>query len=92
MDKAIREFELAVNYDGEYVDARYNLGFLYSRKGMIDEAMIEFAKTIRLSPGSADAHYQLGLLFRSKGLINEAAEEFKIAGEQNPALKQDFLY
>lgn len=92
MDKAIREFELAVNYDGDYVDARYNLGFLYSRKGMIDEAMIEFAETIRLSPGSADAHYQLGLLFRSKGLINEAAEEFKIAGEQNPALKQDFLY
>lgn len=91
-DKAIREFELAVHYDADYVDARYNLGVLYSRKGMVDEAMIEFAKTIRLSPRSADAHYQLGLLFRSKGLLNEAAEEFRIAGEQNPSLKQDFLY
>jgi tetratricopeptide (TPR) repeat protein len=57
----------------------YNIGNVYSAKGLTDEAMEEFQLAVRLTPYFAAAHNNLGNAYAKKGRTDEAIEEYGLA-------------
>lgn len=83
---AEREFERAINLDGDYYPAWYNLGLVRASRGDDLGANRAFAKTIRLKPGHAAALFQMGLVEEKRHHIERAVEYYAKAYRINPSL------
>jgi len=66
------------------MNAHYNLGVLYRKKGLTDKAIEEFKLVIKYKPDYAEAHYGLGVVYSEKGLTDKAIEEYKLAIKYKP--------
>ena len=84
-DKAIQEFQEAIQMDSAYADAYLNLGVAYASIGAEEKAMAALHKAIQFKPGDSESHYNLGLLYSNKGLGYLAIEQYKKALSLNPA-------
>jgi Flp pilus assembly protein TadD len=84
IDKAIKEYKLALRLKSDYPMAHYNLGNAYDKQGLIDEAIEEYREALRLKPDYVKAHYNLGNAYDKQGLIDEAIEEYKEALRLKP--------
>ncbi|HYI11322.1 MAG TPA: tetratricopeptide repeat protein [Thermoanaerobaculia bacterium] len=83
---AEREFERAVNADGRYYPAWYNLGLVRAGRGDEIGARRAFSKTVDLRPGHAPALFQLGLIQEQRKHKDRAIELYAKAYSINPAL------
>ncbi|MDO8738193.1 tetratricopeptide repeat protein, partial [Candidatus Deferrimicrobium sp.] len=83
-DKAIGEFQDAIQIDSGYSDAYLNLGVAYASIGAGEKAMSALQKAIQLNPADAESYYNLGLLYSNKGLGHLAIEQYKKALLLNP--------
>jgi tetratricopeptide (TPR) repeat protein len=83
---AEREFERAINSDGDFYPAWYNLGLVRAARGDSFGAYRALRRTIRLKPGHSAALFQLGLMEEDRGDDEDAVVHYAKAYTINPAL------
>lgn len=83
---AEREFERAVDANGKYYPAWYNLGLVRASHGEDLGARHAFNKTVDLKPGHAAALFQLGLVEEKRHHTDRAVKLYAKAYSINPAL------
>ena len=83
-DKAITEFEAALEIRPQSHKMYYNLGFAYEKKGSLREAVNLYNKALELKPDYVDAHFNLGNIYASKGRLNDAARAYRSVLERDP--------
>lgn len=84
LDKAVGEFQRAIELQPDLADAHYTLGVLYWQRGEFDKAGMELQKTIQVQPNYAEAHYTLGTVYKQQGKLQDAAAELKEAIRLQP--------
>jgi tetratricopeptide (TPR) repeat protein len=83
-DKAISDFNKAIELNPRYADAYNNRGAAYAKKGEYEKAISDYSKAIELNPRYADAYYNRGLAYYGKGEYDKAISDFNKAIELNP--------
>jgi tetratricopeptide (TPR) repeat protein len=85
---AEREFERAVDANGKYFPAWYNLGLVRAAQGDDLGARHAFNRTVDLKPGHAAALFQLGLVEEKRHHTDRAVHLYAKAFTINPALME----
>lgn len=83
---AEREFERAVNADGDFYPGWYNLGLVRASRGDSFGAYRALRRTVSLKPGHSAALFQLGLMEETRGDNEDAVDYYARAFAINPAL------
>ena len=83
-DKAIAEYEKAIDIDQDYAPAYNSLGYAYILKGEYDRAEEAFQDYIRLIPEEANPYDSMADLYTRMGRHDEAIEHYQKAVELNP--------
>ena len=83
---AEREFERAINADGDFYPAWYNLGLVRAARGDGFGAYRALRRTVMLKPGHSAALFQLGLMEEKRGNREEAVHHLAKAYAINPLL------
>ena len=68
----------ALAIDPDHERARYTLGLVYQREGVLDSAAMAFADLLARIP-SAEAHRQLGLVYLRQGALEQATAALREA-------------
>ena len=81
-EKAVLEYEQALNIDNQHEDAWYYLGNVYLELNKFEAAKQAWQHLIKINPNSSRAHFQLGdlyLTFNNRDIFNldSAEQEFK---------------
>jgi len=76
-EKALREFEKAVEMDPGNPEAHIVLGFSLLKQKNVDQALQIFQKAVELNPRSTDAKIGLGSAYRMQGKIDKALKILK---------------
>jgi tetratricopeptide (TPR) repeat protein len=84
-DAAKEAYRAAIELDGSYEEAYFNLGTLEQKEGNDTEAEGLFQRAIQLDPGYLGAHARLGLLLHKRGRHLEAESEFRFCIETDPS-------
>lgn len=84
VDKAIAEFEAALNYGPKRIDCLVMLGHCYAEKGVFDRSIFYLEKALQLE-GLTQEDYlrinkQLGKAYKACGMKEKAWQAFKRAG------------
>jgi tetratricopeptide (TPR) repeat protein len=89
-DKAILEFNQAINLNLDYTDAYISRGIAYFQKREFDKAIENLKQALILQPDDANIYLMRGLIYRIKHDRNSAIADFKKALElaKNPDLRQ----
>jgi tetratricopeptide (TPR) repeat protein len=84
-DKAIAEYNEAIELDPKYADAYFNRGNANFNKGQYDQAIADYTKAIEINPMLADAYANRGLAYaQGKGQFDQAISDFNKAIGINP--------
>ena len=86
LKQAIREFQQAIQYQPDSVEAHNHLGVALARMGDQDGALKEFQRATILEPNDPTAYNNLGGLMAGKGGLEGAINNF----EEAIKLKADF--
>jgi tetratricopeptide (TPR) repeat protein len=78
-DEALREFEIAIQYDPSCWLALHNRGVSRAQQGQADEALQDFNRAIQLNPGHAIAYRNRGELLAAMGRSDEAVADYSRA-------------
>ena len=70
-DRAIAEYDQAIQIDPLYVFARINRGDAYFEKKEYDRALMDYKETIRINPNHASALQKLALIEQAKGAVQQ---------------------
>jgi Flp pilus assembly protein TadD len=82
--EAERQWNLALDYKPDDVEAMWNLGFARLEEKRYDEAGRFLQKAIELKPGYATAHVYLARTYAAQGKPDSAETEFRRALEIHP--------
>jgi len=83
-DKAIEQFQIALQLN-PYLEKGYiNLGISYIDRQLLDKAIDSFQTALRLRSDNADTHYNLGIAYFHKGELDNAIAHFEIALKLKP--------
>lgn len=83
-DKAIAEYEKAIDIDKDFAPPYNSLGYAYIQKGEYDNAEEAFKNYIRLIPEEANPYDSMADLYTRMGRHEEATEHYQKAAELNP--------
>ena len=83
-ERAIEDFNRALEINPRYALAYNNRGAAYAKKGDLDRAISDFNRAIEINPGYADAYVNRGLAYYNKGDLDRAIFDFNRALEINP--------
>ncbi len=75
LDKALEEYEKAVQLNPGNTRAYTNAGAIHLRREEYDRAIQQFKKVIELSQWDTKAHYNLGYAYLKKGEVEKAQKE-----------------
>jgi tetratricopeptide (TPR) repeat protein len=75
LDKALEEYDKAVQLDPGLIKAHTNAGAIYLQREEYDRAIEQFQKVIQRSQWDTKAHYNLGFAYLKKGEVDKAQEE-----------------
>ena len=75
-ERAITDFDKAIDLKPTYAPAYYNRGAVYRKKGDFERAIADFDKAIDLKPTYAPAYYNRGAVYRKKGDFERAIADF----------------
>ena len=84
VDKALEDFQSAVEINPNYLEAHSNLGLALLQEGQMDEAVAHFKKASEIAPNSLTTHYNLGVALLKNGELDEAVAQYRKALEINP--------
>ena len=62
-DESIAAYNRVIEIDPAYIDAYFNLGVSYGKKGLLDNEILQYRKVLDLNPNSAEAHFNLGIAY-----------------------------
>ncbi|MBP7605021.1 MAG: fused MFS/spermidine synthase [Spirochaetes bacterium] len=82
-DEAMTNLEMAVDAGAPF-EAHYHLGWIYLRKGNLEEAARQFAAGLRVNPDAAELHYALGMTRKFQYRLADARRSFIRAEELTP--------
>ncbi len=86
LDRAIAEYQKALEINPKNVHAQQRLGFLlYHVKRQFKEGLAHTAEALRLDPGDGCAHYDLGMALRHQGQLEVAIQHLREAVRLLPA-------
>jgi len=83
-DRAIEDFDKALELDPNYPGAYYSRGLSYYYKGDFDRAIEDFDKALELDPNYPGTYNSRGLSYYYKGDFDRAIEDFDKALELDP--------
>ncbi len=83
-DKAIADYNKAIELKPEYVSAYYNRGNSWHTKGEYDKAIADYNKVIELKPDYASAYHNRGISWHPKGEYDKAIANYNKAIELKP--------
>lgn len=83
---AAREFERAINLDGDFYTAWYNLGLVRASLGDVSGARRAFRRTVNYRKGHGPALFELGLMAEKEGDDRAAVAYYAKALRHNPEL------
>jgi tetratricopeptide (TPR) repeat protein len=83
-DKAIADYNKAIEINPNLPDAHNYRGLAYYRKGHYDKAISDFNKAIELNPRDAEAYNNRGIAYVRKGQNDKAISDYTKAIEINP--------
>jgi protein O-mannosyl-transferase len=89
-DKAINEFEGALQLNPNYFFGLNNLGNIYGKQRKLPEAIDYFKRALKQNPNYSPAHYNLAKALDLTGKPQEAAESYRNAIKSNPYFEQAF--
>lgn len=84
MDKAVKEFQKAIEINPFYAEAYNNLGAVYLYKEEYKEAIPYLEKAIEIDPAYGFPHYNLAIALHYLGNDEDAIAELKQAIQLNP--------
>ena len=87
-DKAISDFNRAIELHPTYTRAYYNRAIMYGKKGRRQKSIDDFGKAIELKPNYAEAYYGRAMLHLAGGDYQKAradAEKAQALGHKFPA-------
>jgi Flp pilus assembly protein TadD len=94
-DKAVEEYQRALELEPENVDAMSNLGVAYYNLDQLAEAIEQYSKALELAPRDADIHSNLAAAHVQKyqqsgapAQLESALEEYTEAVELEPNLAE----
>ena len=87
-DKAIEEYNKAIELNPYHYRTYLNLGNIYYKMGRIDEAIVHYKKALSFNPNDYKAWNNLGTISIQKGLYEEAIKNYKRAIE----IKPDYVF
>ncbi len=85
VDKAIRQFQRALQMDPDYAETHNNLGDALLQQGKVDEAITQFQMALKIEPGLMQPYYNLGNALLQQGKVDEAVVQFQKALKINPS-------
>ncbi len=92
LDKALEEYNKALELNPGYAQVYTNLGTIYLGKQDYDRAIANFKKVLEQNYLDKKAHYNIGLAYLYKGDVEKAKEEVKylksIRSEMGDALER----
>jgi len=89
-DRAILEFNKAIEINPQFIMAYNNRGNAYQDKGEFDQAILDYTKAIEIDPKYASAYTNRGNAFGTKGDHDRAIENHTKAIELNPKLSEAY--
>jgi lipoprotein NlpI len=85
-DRAIADYNEAINLDPKHVSAYNNRGVAYDRKGDFDRAIADYNETINLDPKYVSAYNNRGATYGRKGDFDRAIADLDEAIRLDPKL------
>jgi tetratricopeptide (TPR) repeat protein len=86
-DKALEEYDTALELDPGRADAYLGIGRLYHfDQGKYSRAEVNYSQAIELDPEYTDAYFYRGLSWEANGAYDRAMEDFSRAIELDPGL------
>jgi len=89
-EKAIEQYNKALDIDSEYAEAYNNRGVAYLRMEKYEEALDDFNQAIRLNPTYLNAFHSRGALFNKLRMFDLALADYNKAIELNPGHPESF--
>jgi tetratricopeptide (TPR) repeat protein len=83
-DKAMEQYQIALNLEPDYAMAHFNLGTALISQNSTDDAIKHYRIALQLKPDFAEAYYSIGLTYWSKGLTDKAIEYYMKALRLKP--------
>jgi tetratricopeptide (TPR) repeat protein len=83
-DRAIADYNAAIELDPEYHYAYYNRGISYFERRDIDRAIADFTRVIRINPKYAQAYNNRGTAYKEKQDYDQALSDYDQAIKVNP--------
>jgi tetratricopeptide (TPR) repeat protein len=90
LDRAIEDYNKAIQLNPNLAEAYYNRGVAYDDKGQYNEAIKDFDEAIRINPNLVEAYCNRGVAYYAKGQYNEAIKDFDEAIRINPNLAEAY--
>ena len=84
-DRAIDDFENAIEADAKYVSAYGNLGIAKRRKGLLESALLDFTEAIKLDPKNAEHYRQRTAVYEAQNEGNKAIADYRKVLELAPS-------
>ena len=84
IQKALKEWELALNLNPNNPDLLRNLAVAYNRTNKTEEAIEFLNRSLQLEPNSPNAYYNLGEIYAKMGQMDEAERVLRKAIEISP--------
>jgi tetratricopeptide (TPR) repeat protein len=84
-DKAIADYNKALEIKPDLSDAYHNRARVWEQKGDYDKAIDDYTKAIELNPGDAETYNGRGVAYDSKGDFGAAIADYLKSIELNPS-------
>ena len=81
MDRAISDYDRAIQLKPDYAEAYNNRGSAYAYKGDLDRAINDWNQAIQIDPNSPTIYFNIGQAYNYKGDSINAINAFKKAVE-----------
>jgi Tfp pilus assembly protein PilF len=83
-EQALKHYVAILEADEFNVEARNNLGLLYSERGLVDDAIAQFRRALLIDPEYLRARSNLAVVLMNVGRLSEARAELRAALSVDP--------